>query len=163
MALFADVLDHMEWKTGFRSDGLAMSVYNIIAVAMVGICTGIFNGMDCRGRVCGGIQQGAWRRLPVISLYRTIQGTGWRYLIRRSQCLHAHAAASFCITLLYIQFPGMIPRNGRLDPLHGIEQIADGSIMVQGIDNIGDIFAHITVDIPFSGKKFRRLVHQIGG
>lgn len=44
MALFADVLDHMEWKTGFRSDGIAMSVYNIIAVAMVGICTGIFNG-----------------------------------------------------------------------------------------------------------------------
>ncbi|MDD7739195.1 MAG: MFS transporter [Lachnospiraceae bacterium] len=45
MALFADVLDHMEWKTGFRSDGLAMSIYNIIAVAMIGICTGIFNGM----------------------------------------------------------------------------------------------------------------------
>ena len=44
MALFADVLDHMEWKTGFPSDGLAMSVYNIIAVAMVGVCTGIFNG-----------------------------------------------------------------------------------------------------------------------
>ena len=43
MALFADVLDHLEWKTGFRSDGLAMSVYNIIAVAMVGICTSIFN------------------------------------------------------------------------------------------------------------------------
>ena len=45
MALFADVLDHLEWKTGFRSDGLAMSLYNIIAVAMVGVCTGIFNGM----------------------------------------------------------------------------------------------------------------------
>lgn len=45
MALFADVLDHMEWKTGFRSDGVAMSVYNIIAVAMVGVCTGIFNGL----------------------------------------------------------------------------------------------------------------------
>lgn len=44
MALFADVLDHMEWKTGFRSDGIAMSVYNIISVALVGICTGIFNG-----------------------------------------------------------------------------------------------------------------------
>lgn len=44
MALFADVLDHLEWKTGFRSDGVAMSVYNIIAVAMVGICTGVFNG-----------------------------------------------------------------------------------------------------------------------
>lgn len=45
MALFADVLDHLEWKTGFRSDGIAMSVYNIIAVAMIGVCTGIFNGL----------------------------------------------------------------------------------------------------------------------
>lgn len=45
MALFADVLDHMEWKTGFRSDGLAMSVYNIIAIAMAGVCTGLFNGL----------------------------------------------------------------------------------------------------------------------
>ena len=45
MALFADVLDHIEWKVGFRCDGIAMSVYNIIAVAMVGICTGIFNGL----------------------------------------------------------------------------------------------------------------------
>lgn len=45
MALFADVLDHMEWKNCNRCDGIAMSVYNIIAVAMVGICTGIFNGL----------------------------------------------------------------------------------------------------------------------
>lgn len=45
MALFADVLDHVEWKSGFRCDGIAMGIYNIIAVAMVGICTGIFNGM----------------------------------------------------------------------------------------------------------------------
>ena len=45
MALFADVLDHLEWKTGFRSDGTAMSIYSIIAVAMGGISTGIFNGL----------------------------------------------------------------------------------------------------------------------
>lgn len=45
MALFADVLDHMEWKNGFRSDGTAMSIYNIIAVAMVGVCQGVFNGL----------------------------------------------------------------------------------------------------------------------
>ena len=45
MALFADVLDHVEWRSGIRCDGIAMSVYNIIAVAMAGICTGIFNGM----------------------------------------------------------------------------------------------------------------------
>ena len=45
MALFADVLDHIEWKRELRCDGIAMSVYNIIAVASVGICTGIFNMM----------------------------------------------------------------------------------------------------------------------
>ena len=45
MALFADVLDHMEWKNGKRCDGVAMSVYNVIACALIGVCTGIFNGL----------------------------------------------------------------------------------------------------------------------
>lgn len=45
MALFADTLDHLEWKTDFRSDGIAMSIYNTITVALLGICTGIFNGL----------------------------------------------------------------------------------------------------------------------
>ena len=45
MAMFADVLDHVEWKCRFRCDGIAMSIYNIISVAMVGVCTGVFNGL----------------------------------------------------------------------------------------------------------------------
>lgn len=45
MALFADCLDHLEWKSENRVDGTAMSIYNIIAVAMVGIMTGVFNWM----------------------------------------------------------------------------------------------------------------------
>ena len=45
MALFADTLDHLEWKSGIRCDGVAMSVYNVIACAMVGVVTGIFNGL----------------------------------------------------------------------------------------------------------------------
>ena len=45
MALFADCLDHLEWKTDMRMDGAAMSIYNIIAVAMVGIMTGVFGWM----------------------------------------------------------------------------------------------------------------------
>lgn len=43
MALFADVLDHLEWKNSFRCDGIAMSIFNIIAVTSVGIVTGLFN------------------------------------------------------------------------------------------------------------------------
>ncbi|MNB70368.1 putative symporter YjmB [compost metagenome] len=45
MALFADTLDHMEWKYKFRCDGIAMSIYTTISVTMIGICTGIFNGL----------------------------------------------------------------------------------------------------------------------
>ena len=45
MALFADCLDNLEWKSDIRLDGAAMSIYNIIAVAMVGIMTGVFNWM----------------------------------------------------------------------------------------------------------------------
>lgn len=44
MALFADTLDHIEWKNGFRCDGTAMSVYSVIITAAAGLVTGIFNG-----------------------------------------------------------------------------------------------------------------------
>lgn len=43
MALFADVLDHIEWKCGFRCDGVSMSIYTIILTVCAGIGTGIFN------------------------------------------------------------------------------------------------------------------------
>ncbi len=43
MALFADVLDHLEWKSGFRCDGTAMSIYTIILTVSMGLSTGIFN------------------------------------------------------------------------------------------------------------------------
>ncbi len=45
MALFADGLDHIEWKSGIRCDGTSMSIYNIIAVSTVGIATSVFNAM----------------------------------------------------------------------------------------------------------------------
>lgn len=45
MALFADELDHIEWKSGIRCDGLAMSIYSCIAVAIVGIATAVFNSL----------------------------------------------------------------------------------------------------------------------
>lgn len=45
MALFADGLDHIEWKSGIRCEGTAMSIYNTIAVAIVGVATAVFNAM----------------------------------------------------------------------------------------------------------------------
>lgn len=45
MALFADTLDDVEWRSGFRCDGLAMSIYGVIACVLGGVCSGVFNGM----------------------------------------------------------------------------------------------------------------------
>lgn len=45
MALFADVLDHLEKKNGFRCDGLSMSLYSVITVGAFGVVTAIFNGL----------------------------------------------------------------------------------------------------------------------
>lgn len=45
MALFADCLDHLEWKTGLRVDGGAMSINGIISMTIAGVMTGVFNWM----------------------------------------------------------------------------------------------------------------------
>ena len=43
LALLSDVLDHLEAKNGFRSDGLTMSVYGAVMVGMTGLGSGIIN------------------------------------------------------------------------------------------------------------------------
>lgn len=43
MALFADVLDHLEWKYEFRCDGLSTSIYSIIATVCAGVASGLLN------------------------------------------------------------------------------------------------------------------------
>lgn len=43
MALFADVLDHLERKYHFRCDGLSIAVYNIILTVCNGLSVGVFN------------------------------------------------------------------------------------------------------------------------
>ncbi|MDD6021075.1 MAG: MFS transporter [Oscillospiraceae bacterium] len=45
MALFADVLDHIEWKYGFRVDGLSTSILSIILTVAGGVSNSIFNFM----------------------------------------------------------------------------------------------------------------------
>lgn len=45
LALLSDVLDYLEFKNGFRSDGFTMSVYGAIMVGMSGIGNGIINSL----------------------------------------------------------------------------------------------------------------------
>lgn len=43
MALFADVLDHLEARFGYRVDGVSMSVYNTILTVVNGLAVAVFN------------------------------------------------------------------------------------------------------------------------
>jgi GPH family glycoside/pentoside/hexuronide:cation symporter len=45
LALLSDVLDHLEAKNGFRSDGFTMSVYGAIMVGLVGVSMAFINFM----------------------------------------------------------------------------------------------------------------------
>ncbi len=45
LAMLADVIDHIEYKTGIRTDGLTMSIYSSIMVAATPIGSAIMNGL----------------------------------------------------------------------------------------------------------------------
>lgn len=45
LAMLADVIDHIEFKTGIRTDGLTMSIYSSVMVAATPICNSIFSAI----------------------------------------------------------------------------------------------------------------------
>ena len=50
LAMLADVIDHIEFKSGIRTDGLTMSIYSSVMVAATPICN---HGHAGRFRLCG--------------------------------------------------------------------------------------------------------------
>lgn len=45
LAMLADVIDHIEWKTGLRTDGLTMSIYSSLAVAATPVMNAAFSAL----------------------------------------------------------------------------------------------------------------------
>ena len=45
LAMLADVIDHIEYKFGIRTDGLTMSIYSSIMVAATPVCNSIFSAI----------------------------------------------------------------------------------------------------------------------
>lgn len=45
LAMLADVIDHIEWKTGLRTDGLTMSIYSSLMVAASPIMNAVFSAI----------------------------------------------------------------------------------------------------------------------
>ena len=50
-----------------------------------------------------------------------------------------------------------------VDPLGRRQQIAQGCVMIKVVDNEGNIFAHIHINIVRSLKKIRSLIYQVRG
>ena len=63
------------------------------------------------------------------------------------------------ITLLLTAVLGQQP----VDPLGRSQQIAQGRVMIEVVDNKGNILAHIHINIVWSLKKIRGLIHQVRG
>ncbi len=45
LAMLADVIDHVEYQSGLRTDGLTMSIYSSVMVAATPICNSIFSAI----------------------------------------------------------------------------------------------------------------------
>ena len=45
LAMLADVIDHIEYTSGIRTDGLTMSIYSALMVAATPVCNAIFSGI----------------------------------------------------------------------------------------------------------------------
>lgn len=50
-------------------------------------------------------------------------------------------------SILFYLFPCFIAFYQPFDPLVRVKQVADRGVMVQGVYNIGNVFAHVTVDV----------------
>ena len=48
-----------------------------------------------------------------------------------------------------------------LNSLGWIQQVCDGGIVVQSVDEKSDVLAHVNIDVVFFGKKFFRLVDKV--
>ena len=50
-----------------------------------------------------------------------------------------------------------------MDPLDRIEKLADGIVMVEGVDDVGNVFAHIDLYVPLTLQQVRTAVYEVGG
>ncbi len=84
LALLSDVLDHLEAKNGFRSDGFTMSIYSAVFVGLAGICNGVLNALlGYSGYTASGIAADPTIKMPIEDLasytgtvvYRQMGGT----------------------------------------------------------------------------------------
>ena len=56
---------------------------------------------------------------------------------------------------------GHVVGYAAVDSVHRVKELADGLVVVEGIDDQGNVFAHVAGDIVVFGKKLRGLVIRL--
>lgn len=91
LAMLADVIDHIEYKTRIRTDGLTMSIYSSVMVAGTPICNAVFSSL---------LNAGGYNQSADISLGIAAQSAGVQNIITVSYIGIETAAYLACAILI---------------------------------------------------------------
>lgn len=92
LAMLADVIDHIEYKTSIRTDGLTMSIYSSIMVAGTPVCNAVFSSLL---NACG------YDQTADVALGITAQSAGVQNIITISYIGVETAAYLLCAALIF--------------------------------------------------------------
>ncbi len=93
LAMLADVIDHIEYTSGIRTDGLTMSIYSSIMVAATPICNAIFSAI---------LNASGYDQAADVALGTAAQTAGVQAAITTSYIWVETAAYAVCAVLIFL-------------------------------------------------------------
>ena len=93
LAMLADVIDHIEFKNGIRTDGLTMSIYSSVMVAGTPICNSIFSAV---------LKASGYVQTADVALGTAAQTAGVQTAIRVSYIWVETIAYAVCAVLIFL-------------------------------------------------------------
>lgn len=92
LAMLADVIDHIEFKSGIRTDGLTMSIYSSVMVAATPICNSIFSAI---------LKSSGYDQNASVALGAAAQSAAVKGAINASYIWVETAAYAVCAALIF--------------------------------------------------------------
>ncbi len=92
LAMLADVIDHIEFRHGIRTDGLTMSIYSCIMVAATPVCNAVFSAL---------LKSSGYRQDAAVALGAAAQSAAVRGTIAASYIWVETAAYVLCAVLIF--------------------------------------------------------------
>ena len=121
-AMMAEVMDHIEWKNGYRCDGFTATVNSVAMTIMAGITTSIFNGGLTRTGYIPPAADGSW----------VAQNAGTQQWIIIAMCLIPAICFFFIsLTMVFFKVEDDAPQMAHdIEERHRAEAEAQGLVYV---------------------------------